>query len=67
MHFPQYTSTKSIMNRNVDIKFSVHDMFLEPFINNTQNQKIRKLNNLKMLETKGHKQDSPNLYLREEI
>jgi hypothetical protein len=55
------------MNRNVDIKFSVHDMFLEPFINNTQNQKIRKLNNLKMLETKGHKQDSPNLYLREEI
>lgn len=32
MHFPQYTSTKSMMNRNVDIIFSVHDMFLkQPF------------------------------------
>jgi hypothetical protein len=44
-------------------------MFLEqPFINNTQNQKIRKLNNLKMRALKPKNINKiAHLYLREEI
>ena len=55
-------------NKNVDIKFSARDSFLEsPSSRDAQNRKIGKLNNLKFLggnETKVPKHDSQNLRLR---
>jgi hypothetical protein len=59
---------KSTYNKNVDIKCSAHDAFLElPSSSKAQYRNIRKPNNIKVFgnnKTKGPKQDSKNQPLR---